>query len=252
MSLDDHSSSYPNRSTKVKAYLEAKDIDKLEKAASNLRDMLLIHLLFYLGGRISEILALAVENIDFGNATVCILHLKTRLKLSCAACGQRLGRYHAFCPGCGNKVGKTQTEEQQHRRQRILPVDSETLGLLREYIERGGPVVKDGKRLIFGINRHRAWQIVKSCAEKAGLPKLVNPETGRIHNVSPHRIRDCFSVMAVQQDDSTDGIRMLQEWLGHANIGTTMRYRKVAGQELKEWYQKLWNQETDDGVTSQT
>ena len=46
--------------------------------------------------------------------------------------------------------------------------------------------------------------------------------------------------MAVQHDDSTDGIRMLQEWLGHANIGTTMRYRKVAGQELKDWYEKLW------------
>jgi integrase/recombinase XerD len=47
-------------------------------------------------------------------------------------------------------------------------------------------------------------------------------------------------VMAVQRDDSTDGVRMLQEWLGHANIGTTMRYRKVAGQELKDWYEKLW------------
>ena len=46
--------------------------------------------------------------------------------------------------------------------------------------------------------------------------------------------------MAVQRDDSTDSIRMLQEWLGHASIGTTMRYRKVAGQELKDWYEKLW------------
>jgi integrase/recombinase XerD len=33
---------------------------------------------------------------------------------------------------------------------------------------------------------------------------------------------------------------MLQEWLGRVSVGTTMRYRKVAGQELKEWYQKLW------------
>ena len=48
--------------------------------------------------------------------------------------------------------------------------------------------------------------------------------------------------MAVRRDDSTDGVRMLQEWLGHTNIGTTMRYRKVAGQELKEWYQKLWDE----------
>jgi integrase/recombinase XerD len=135
------------------------------------------------------------------------------------------------------------SKEYEHRRQRILPLDNETLGMLKEYIDRGGPVLRDGKRLIFGINRHRAWQIVKQCAEKAGLPKLVNPETGRVHNVSPHRLRDCFAVMAVQQDDSTDGVRMLQEWLGHANIGTTMRYRKVAGQELKDWYRKLWPRE---------
>jgi len=33
---------------------------------------------------------------------------------------------------------------------------------------------------------------------------------------------------------------MLQEQLGHANIGTTMRYRKVAGKELKDWYSRLW------------
>jgi hypothetical protein len=44
-------------------------------------------------------------------------------------------------------------------------------------------VIQGGKRLIFGINRHRAWQIIKECAEKAGLPKLVNPETGRVHNL---------------------------------------------------------------------
>ena len=55
-------------------------------------------------------------------------------------------------------------------------------------------------------------------------------------------MRDSFAVMAVQKDDSTDGIRMLQEWLGHASIATTMRYRKVAGRELKDWYHKLWEE----------
>ena len=94
--------------------------------------------------------------------------------------------------------------------------------------------------MLFGITRGRAWQVVKECADRAGLGRLVNPETGRVHHVSPHRLRDAFAVMAVQHDDSTDSIRMLQEQLGHANIGTTMRYRKVAGQELREWYQSLW------------
>lgn len=82
--------------------------------------------------------------------------------------------------------------------------------------------------------------------KKAGLSDLVNHETGRRHSVSPHRLRDSFAVMAVQKDDSTDGVRMLQEWLGHASIATTMRYRKVAGEELKEWYQKLWEEKDGD------
>jgi len=85
-------------------------------------------------------------------------------------------------------------KEQEHRRQRVLPIDNQTLGMLREYIERGGPVDKGGRKLIFGINRHRAWQIVRDCAEKAGLPKLINPETGRVHNVGPHKLRDAFSI----------------------------------------------------------
>ena len=62
------------------------------------------------------------------------------------------------------------------------------------------------------------------------------------------RLRDAFAVMAVQHDDSTDGIRMLQVWLGHASIATTMRYRKVAGRELKERYQGLWVKKETDSV----
>ena len=224
----------------MKAYLKPEEVVKVEKAAGNLRDRLLIRTLFHLGCRISEALGIAVDDVDFDNGNLTIKHLKAHLKLSCTECGQRLGRSHTFCPKCGGKVEKAQAEQQEQRRQRVLPVDYETLTMLKNYIDRGGPVVRGDQRLIFGINRHRAWQIVRDCAEKAGLPKLVNPETGRVHNVSPHKLRDGFAVMAVQQNDSTDGIRMLQEWLGHANIGTTMRYRKVAGQELKEWYEKLW------------
>ena len=68
----------------------------------------------------------------------------------------------------------------------------------------------------------------------------MNPDTGKPRGISPHRLRDSFAVMAVRRDGSTDGVRMLQEQLGHANIGTTMRYRKVAGKELEEWYERIW------------
>ena len=224
----------------TKAYLEVNEVQSLEKAATNLRDRLLIRVLFRLGCRVSEALALGVEDIDFDQGTVTIEHLKARIRLCCPHCGARLGRTHTFCPKCGAKVEQAVMQQQEHRRVRTLPIDGDTLEMLWDYIRRGGPVSHKGTILIFGINRHRAWQVVKDCAEKAGLPNLVNPETGKVRNVSPHRLRDAFAVMAVQQDDSTDSIRMLQEQLGHANIGTTMRYRKVAGEELKDWYTQLW------------
>ena len=228
----------------MKAYVELEEITLMEEAATNLRDRLLIRLLFRLGCRISEALALEVKHVDLTQSTVTIEHLKVRLKLSCPKCGARLGKTHHFCPSCGDDVEKALARELQHRRVRTLPIDGETLEMLRDYIRRGGPVPREGKVPIFGINRHRAWQVVRECAERAGLPQLVNAETGRVHGVSPHRLRDAFAVHAVKLDDSGDGLRLLQEHLGHASFNTTAKYRKVSGREHKEWYQKLWQKDS--------
>jgi len=224
----------------MKVYLEPDEVSMLEETTTNLRDRLLVRVLFRLGCRVSEAVALTVGDIDLKQRTVAILHLKTRLKLTCPSCNTRLGRSHTFCPHCGAKVEGALAQQQEYHRRRILPIDADTLGIIRQYIRRGGPVLRGGERLLFGINRHRAWQIIRDCARRAGLPKLVNPETGRVHNVSPHRLRDAFAVHAVKLDDSGDGLRLLQEHLGHASFNTTARYRKVSGREHRDWYQKLW------------
>jgi integrase/recombinase XerD len=225
----------------MKAYLEPEEVTLMEKVTSYLRDRLLIRLLFRLGCRISEALALKVEEIDFGQGTVTIEHLKARVNLCCPKCGARLGKSHKFCPICGHSVEKAVAQEKEHRRVRTLPVDGDTLKMLADFVRRDKT-----KGLIFRINRHRAWQVVKGCAERAGLPDLVNPETGRVHGVSPHRLRDAFAVHAVKLDDSGDGLRLLQEHLGHASFNTTAKYRKVSGQEHRDWYQKLWKEDGDE------
>jgi len=214
----------------------------MEATATNLRDRLLIRLLFHLGCRVSEALAISTNDIDFAQGTVTIIHLKRRIRLSCGNCGNGLGITSTFCSRCGKKVASAVRKEIDRRKQRILPIDRATLKLLREYIDRGGPVQRQGKKLLFGINRHRGWQIIRDCADKAGLPKLTNPETGEVHNVSPHRLRDAFAVHAVKQDDSGDGLRLLQEHLGHVSFNTTARYRKVSGKEHHEWYEDLWEE----------
>ena len=231
----------------TKAYLEPSEIERLEEAAQFLRDKLLIRLLFHLGCRISEALGISVSDIDFNRGTVTIRHLKTRINLNCPNCEVRLSKAHKFCPGCGIEVDKAVINEKEHQRYRVIPVDANTLTMLREYVRRDGPVSRNGRKSLFDISRHRAWQIVKDCAQRAGLPRLINPESGKLHNVSPHKLRDAFAVHAVKLDDSGDGLRMLQEHLGHRSITTTMRYRKVSGEEQREWYEQLWNGGKQDG-----
>lgn len=225
----------------MKTYLEIKDVEALENETKNLRDRLLIRLLFRTGCRVSEALALTVDDVDTSTGTITIQHLKSRIKISCPVCKASLGRRHTYCPRCGGKVDTAVSELREHRRKRMLPVDKETMSLLTGYVDRGGPVARDGRVLIFGINRHRAWQIVTECADSAGLPMLTNTETGKVHHISPHRLRDAFAVNAVKHDDSGDGLRLLQEHLGHQSFNTTARYRKVSGEEQRAWYGKLWD-----------
>ena len=125
--------------------------------------------------------------------------LKTRFKLACPKCGARLGRSHSFCPKCGDKVEEAVAREQAQHRMRTLPLDKDTLDMMQDYIKLGGPIKRADKALIFGISRHRAWQIIGS----------------------------------------------------HVSFNSTAKYRKVAGEELRDWYQKLWQPEKiNKGKTS--
>ena len=90
----------------MKAYIEPEEVAKMEEAASNLRDKLLIRVLFHLGCRVSEALALEVDDIDFMRGTVTIVHLKRRVKLSCANCGAGIAVSHSYCPKCGVRINE--------------------------------------------------------------------------------------------------------------------------------------------------
>ena len=225
----------------MKTYLELEEIELLELAASCLRDRILLRLLSRLGCRISEALAIRHEDIDFKQKTVTLIHLKRTMKLFCPLCKSPLATNHRFCPGCASKIGDSIKKQQEKRRIRILPLDEVTMEMLKTYLCNNKPANINGKTYLFNINRHRAWQIVRNCARQAGIPSLVNPDTRRIRGVSPHRLRDAFSIHAMKVDDSGDGLRLLQEYLGHTSFNTTARYRKIAGDEHREWYNRLWS-----------
>ena len=104
----------------MKVYLEPYEVKQIEGQATCLRDRLLVRLLFRLGCRVSEAVALKVDDIDFTQRTVTIEHLKTRLRLFCPNCSARLGKAHAFCPKCSTRVEKVVTQERVHRRLETL------------------------------------------------------------------------------------------------------------------------------------
>jgi len=225
---------------KMKVYLEFTDIALMEERAQSQRDKLLIRLLSRLGCRISEVLAIKAWDIDVEQSTVMILHLKRRINISCLRCRTKLGNRHQYCPVCGNRVNDTLKRQQEKRRIRVLPIDQGSMDMLRDYLSHDKSYA-DGNKLLFHISRHRAWQIVRECAMRAGLPSLINPETGKIRGASPHRLRDAFSVHAMKLNDTGDGLRLLQEHLGHASFNTTAKYRKIAGAEHRVWYDRLWD-----------
>lgn len=241
----DQNNNHRNKITTL-AYLTFEHIDAIIEAAINLRDRLLMWPLSRTGCRVSEALDIAVENIDLASGIIVIKHLKDRIMLSCPDCGIRLSKANKYCPGCAQKVNKVTKEKFEQRHSRILPIDPGTLSLLNEYIQRGGPVNRNGRLLLFGINRHRVWQIITECAQKANLPRLINPDTGKIHKVSPHSFRVAFTIRWIQADDSPESLKALQEHLGHQSFTTTMRYRKMGFEERRKYYDKIkW--ENDNG-----
>ena len=122
-------------------------------------------------------------------------------------------------------------------------MDKDTLALVRQYIKKGGITEVNGKRMLFSFSRQWAWHIVKDCAERAGYFELENPENERKHHVSPHKFRDAFAINAIKKKPNLDDARLLQELLGHSSINTTLRYRKVAGAELQDFYDDLLKEE---------
>lgn len=160
---------YPNQG---RSYSGPDDMrERLIAAATNPRDRALISTLGKTAARISEAVQLKVTDIDFKRETLTILHLKERLKLKCSNCGEILGKRHLFCPGCGEKVDQAIREKVEQRRQRVIPVDPDTLRLLDEYLRWRRKFSYRGP-LVFPFSRQRGWQLVERIGRRAGIAGL--------------------------------------------------------------------------------
>jgi len=220
----------------TRRFPEPPNIDELINAALDPRGKAFVALLAKTGARITEIIQLKISDIDFERGALTILHLKERAKLKCPDCGEGLGRKHVFCPGCGNKVQQAIRQRIEQRRQRTLPLDHNTLTLIKQYLEWRQQFSYRGP-LLFPFSRQRGWQIVEKLGRRIGITGL-----------HPHSFRHFLATRWVSKGLD---IKKLQIFLGHASISTTMEYVDSSFDQLQDEYSKLWNDpenETAEGA----
>lgn len=177
----------------VEALLAATDGDE----PADLRDKALVELLYATGARISEAVALNVDDLIGEDGAAEVVRLF-------------------------GKGGK----------QRIVPVGSYARRALDAYLVRSRPVLSQRGRatpaLFLGVrgarlSRQNAWLLLRSAAERAKLDL----------ELSPHSMRHSFATHLLQGGAD---VRVVQELLGHASVATTQIYTKVTADALRDVY----------------
>ncbi|NQU37759.1 MAG: site-specific tyrosine recombinase XerD [Actinobacteria bacterium] len=165
--------------------------------AVGLRDRALLEFLYATGARISEVLALDLDDLD-RQADMVVVR---------------------------GKGGK----------QRLVPVGRFALAALDAYLVRSRPELlagavtgsstpalflnQRGRRL----SRQSAWLIIRAAAKTSGIAMPV----------SPHALRHSFATHLL---DGGADVRVVQELLGHASVATTQIYTMVTVDRLREVY----------------
>lgn len=138
-----------------------------DETPTQLRDKALLEILYATGARISEVLALVVDDIG---------ETRDFIKVT----------------GKGDK-------------QRVVPVGGAAQRALEAYLVRGRPALSAGKsHAVFlnkrggALSRQSAWTIIKDAASRAGLDKAISPHTMR-HSFATHLLEGGADVRTVQE-----------------------------------------------------
>lgn len=156
------------------------------------RDLAMLHMLYATGMRVSELVALNLDDFDAGQATI-------------------------VCPGRNGR----------HRRTRVLPLSAVALEATKQYIATARPllVARHPEEQALFLNHHGErltrqgfWLIIKGYARQAGITEI-----------TPHMLRHSFAILMLQGGME---LRSVQELLGHAHISTTQVYSQLARETI--------------------
>lgn len=181
----------------------------------SLRDSALLELLYGTGARVSEAIALTIDDLDLDQEMPVV-------------------RY----------FGKG-------RKERIVPLGSYAKNALETYLVRSRPVLLKknaegipvrGKLFInkrgFALSRQSVNEILKQRTKEAGIDKAVSPHTLR-HSFATHLLEGGASV------------REVQEMLGHASVSTTQIYTRLTAQTMRELYLATHPRAKDESRTGE-
>ena len=170
--------------------------------ADGQRDASILELLYATGLRVSELVALNVQDIDFEEGFI-------------------------------RTWGKGAKE-------RIVYLYPDALANLRTYIggaranllaDKDKPGARKGETALYinqrgeRLTRQWVWNILKTSAKKAGVDT----------KITPHTLRHSFATHLLQNGAS---LRHVQELLGHSSISTTQVYTHLTDSHVREEYQR--------------
>lgn len=190
----------PQQPARLPYVLSIEEIEKLLIAAAQfpLRDRLIIFLLYATGMRVSELVSLTVDAIDYYRQTLCIT-------------------------GKGNK-------------QRIIPLSPELMQLLQNYIKTDRAQLTENstspylfivkrKNALSHLSRQACWLLVKR------MWALVDSEK----SIWPHQLRHSLATHLLAKGVN---LRLLQLLLGHEQLSTVQIYTHVDTSFLRTVYNK--------------
>jgi integrase/recombinase XerD len=194
----------------LKGYLEPEQVERLIATATNPRDALLVRIPWRTGIRVSELISIRIQDIDFHNRAIVIKVLKMR-----------------------KRDGKT------IERRRLVPVDVCTLDMVREYLEWRAVFPYKGD-LLFPITRQRVDQIFWRLGRRAGIAEIGDPTASKHRKLHPHVLRHSFAIHCVKRGMT---VERLQKILGHQSPTTTSVYLQYSVADLHEDYDRVWEED---------
>lgn len=198
----------------LRGFMTPEQVEAIIESCDNLRDRVLIRLLWRTGMRVSElvrpgkdrspVLGLRVENILWDENALIIRHAKRK----------------------GNPP-------------RRIDCDPDTLAMVREYLEKR----PEKSEFVVPLTRQMAYLIVRQAAERVGITEVGDPLVSKRRHPHPHHLRHSLAVHSIRvtKGNYADLIR-LQSQLGHASIATTAGYIQFSDEEQRKWYDELWKE----------